>query len=65
MSGRRYVLTLEVATHDAKIATAMRSLLKSTGAQVEAPTAVKVTSQVVDWLCTTDPIVLMERVLEP
>ncbi len=61
---RKHVVTLELSTYDSKTAVALRKAVKRLGGSLDAPTGVRVTAQVVTGPTITDPIVLMERILE-
>jgi hypothetical protein len=61
---RTYVLTLRLTTDQARIATILRHLLKRVAGGIEGNVGVRVTTQTQDGPVITEPVVLMERIVE-
>lgn len=58
------MLTITVETYDQGVAAEMRTAGKRFVGRIAEPTGFRVTRQAVDGVVISEPIVLMERVLE-
>lgn len=58
------MLTIRVETYDQRVASEMRAAGKRFVGRISEPTAFRLTRQEVDGVLISEPVVLMERVLE-
>ncbi len=61
---RKYVLTMVATTDDTRMAALLRTQLKRLAGSADPFVGVKVTTQVQDGEELTEPVVLMERIVE-